>query len=396
MTVYKRNDEWGDTWRYRKQVTLPDGTKTRIAGTPAINTKKAAEEAERAHVERLLNPPKVERDRKLMSDVFDLFLDEYVATANNKPSEVAAKRSAIDGHLRPELGKLQAHEVTAARIDELAAKLHKKEKLRGEGTLGPKTVKNILQTLRKTLRWAKKRGWVDDMPEIEMPRVDEEEIRFLIDSELDALLTTVSSEPLWHAAVLLAVDAGLRQGELRELHWTDINSVTGKIRVSRSRWRNESGTPKSRKPRSVPMTPRLIAALDAIKSTKLRGPYVLSRAKDGGAFGAEYMTEVMDRLTRNAKLTDCGWHTLRHTFCTRLAMRNVPPRVIQEWAGHASIATTMRYMHFVPAHADSMIALLDDSAVARTRHGDSKAANDATEGGDIVHLNLVTPKGLES
>ena len=41
-------------WRYRKRVILPDGTGTRIKGTPAINTKLEAERAERAHVERVL------------------------------------------------------------------------------------------------------------------------------------------------------------------------------------------------------------------------------------------------------------------------------------------------------------------------------------------------------
>ena len=68
MSVYKRKDAYGDVWRYRKQVTLPDGTKHRVAGTPAINTKAAAEKAERDHVERVLNPPKPRIERRLMSD----------------------------------------------------------------------------------------------------------------------------------------------------------------------------------------------------------------------------------------------------------------------------------------------------------------------------------------
>ena len=31
-----------DQWRYRRLVTLPDGTKERITGTPELNTKAAA------------------------------------------------------------------------------------------------------------------------------------------------------------------------------------------------------------------------------------------------------------------------------------------------------------------------------------------------------------------
>lgn len=390
MAVYKRDD----LWRYRKRVQLPDGTRIRIAGTPALNTKRAAEEAERAHVERELNPPKPTVERRLMSDVFVRFMADYVALANNKDSERESKRSAIDRYLEPELGALHVDEVTEERIVELQAKLHRTPAARGDGMLGAKTVKNILQTLRKCLRWAKKMKWIADAPEIQMPKIDEAEIRFLEQNELEALLDATTTEPMWFAAVLLGVDAGLRLGELRALQWTDINEVTNKIVIARSRWRNIEGSPKGRKPRSVPMTKRLREALHAIRSTKLRGPYVLSNL-DGGAFGAEWMGDTMDRLSRKAKLTECGWHTLRHTFITRLAMAGAPSRSIQELAGHASINTTMRYMHMVKGAADAAIALLDAPERAPRGHEAARDVDDSTEVGAVVHVQFATPTGFE-
>src|SRR5215813_12571540 len=54
-----------------------------------------------------------------------------------------------------------------------------------------------------------------------------------------------------------------------------------------------------------------------------------------------------------------GYHTLRHTFCSLLEIRGAPPRTIQELAGHASITTTMRYMHLSPACATNAITLLE-------------------------------------
>ena len=42
-------------------------------------------------------------------------------------------------------------------------------------------------------------------------------------------------------------------------------------------------------------------------------------------------------------------HILRHTFCSRLAARNVPVLTIKELAGHQSLETTMRYMHLSSA-----------------------------------------------
>lgn len=39
MSVYQTNGRW----RYRKLVTLPDGSKTRVSGSPSVNTRKACE-----------------------------------------------------------------------------------------------------------------------------------------------------------------------------------------------------------------------------------------------------------------------------------------------------------------------------------------------------------------
>jgi hypothetical protein len=54
MPAYR--DKRDGRWRYRKWVALPNGTRTRITGTPATDTKVAAEAAERAHIDRILHP----------------------------------------------------------------------------------------------------------------------------------------------------------------------------------------------------------------------------------------------------------------------------------------------------------------------------------------------------
>jgi hypothetical protein len=58
-------------------------------------------------------------------------------------------------------------------------------------------------------------------------------------------------------------------------------------------------------------------------------------------------------------------HSLRHTFCSHLAMRGAPTRAIQELAGHSDLKTTQRYMHLTPA------ALERDRAARTARAGHS-------------------------
>jgi len=65
------------------------------------------------------------------------------------------------------------------------------------------------------------------------------------------------------------------------------------------------------------------------------------------------------RAYRKAGLRKIGWHTLRHTFCSHLAMKGAPVRTIQELAGHATITTTMGYMHLTPSAARAAVDLLE-------------------------------------
>jgi site-specific recombinase XerD len=62
---------------------------------------------------------------------------------------------------------------------------------------------------------------------------------------------------------------------------------------------------------------------------------------------------------RKAGLLEIGWHTLRHTFASHLAMRGAPLKAIQELLGHATIQMTMRYAHLAPEISREPVRLLD-------------------------------------
>jgi len=54
-----------------------------------------------------------------------------------------------------------------------------------------------------------------------------------------------------------------------------------------------------------------------------------------------------------------GWHDMRHTYGSHLAMRGVAIKVIQELMGHATIEMTMRYAHLSPQARESAVPELD-------------------------------------
>jgi prepilin-type processing-associated H-X9-DG protein len=156
--------------------------------------------------------------------------------------------------------------------------------------------------------------------------------------------------------VQLGGDAGLRPGEVRALQWAAVDFRHRLLTVERAEYDGHVGLPKHDKIRRLPMTKRLTAALQA--HPHRRGPNVLY------ADGDKPLTAVVARrwlkaALELAQLRDRGPHTLRHTFCSHLAMRGAPAKAIQELAGHSDLQTTQRYMHLSPIALERSIQLLE-------------------------------------
>jgi len=354
-------------WRYRVVIDLPDGTRSRISGSaPSTNnTKEAAKQAERDHIARVQRgdaaPIPAPAPKKEIT--FDTFADEFMKTyakTNNKPSEQNSKKLILKRHLRPALGKMHIGDIRAREIEALKADLL-------DGNRGRKTVNNVLACLGKILRYAHELELIERVPRIRLLKVDKQKFRFLDFDELDALLAAAKPEPEWYTAILLGADAGLRLGEIRALQWDDVDRRHDRITIGRALWCDVEGTTKGWNLRTIPLTKRLSQALRELRH--LRGKYVLADA-DGRAFNMEAMRWNLPRLCRKAKISPVGWHALRHTFCSHLALNGAPSRVIQELAGHSSLTTTLRYMHLVPGATDDAIALLNEDrrgkSVAKT------------------------------
>ncbi|KIG14351.1 Site-specific recombinase, phage integrase family protein [Enhygromyxa salina] len=140
-------------------------------------------------------------------------------------------------------------------------------------------------------------------------------------------------------------------------------SPEAQIVVQRSHWRGHFGPPKGGRPRTVPMTARVVAALHALPRS-ISDPWVIVRDSKHGR-GHETHSSLgcaVGHVERAAGLGKPGrrgkLHRLRHTFVTRLAAANVPARSIMDLAGHARLDTTMKYMHLIPGAGGQAIAAL--------------------------------------
>jgi integrase len=176
--------------------------------------------------------------------------------------------------------------------------------------------------------------------------------------------------------ILIALRTGLRQGELLALRWEDVDLKTGILRVRQSVTRGHVTEPKSGRGRDVPLSDD---ALSAFKEQRhLRGPLVFCDDEGKMLVKTECKWPLW-RACQRAGLRRIGWHVLRHSFASHLAMRGVPLKVVRELLGHATMDMTMRYAHLSPNIPREAVTALEGSAVAPTWHRRPKTSEADSE-----------------
>jgi integrase/recombinase XerD len=78
-----------------------------------------------------------------------------------------------------------------------------------------------------------------------------------------------------------------------------------------------------------------------------------------GPIGRGALGRAFVLAAREAGITACTLHSLRHGYATRLLERNVNLRIVQILLGHGSIATTAVYTHLTEPTRASLTVLLD-------------------------------------
>jgi integrase len=359
-------DEWNKgpkRWRYRVQIRLPDGTSKRIQGTPALNTKEAAERTEREHINRLedaIRNPKAQT-KEAAAPRFEAFAKTFleISAPQNKPSALEAKESILRVHLTPTFGRKPLDRIGFGEIQDYVA-------IKTKNGLSKKTINNHLTVLRRLLVVAKKRGLVDAVPEIEWLKAPKPEFDFLDYGEAQRLIEGADED--WRPMITVASKTGLRLGELLALRWReDVDLVKGQIVVRRSVTRGIVTTPKSGKGREVDLGDEAITALE--NARHLKGPLVFC-GDDGRMLGKNEVKHPLWRACRKAGLRQIGWHVLRHTYASHLAMRGAPLKAIQELLGHATIEMTMRYAHLSPGARRDSARLLDRLPMQKSGYDD--------------------------
>jgi len=282
--------------------------------------------------------------------------EDYLAHKENdrrlKPTTLRDYGSIIKAHLVPAFGALPVEDITTEMVEDWKLTLQ----------MSNTTKIKILTVLFGVMERARKRYRLPANPirDIEKPRQETApggELQFYSPEEVFALVRAAESEQ--DAAIFLtAAFTGLRRGELVALRWRDVDFPNATIRVSASYSEGHLTRPKSGKVRAVPMAPDVGTALARLgQRERWTAPDdLVFPGATGGFMDASAMYRRFVAAAARAGLGRLRFHDLRHTFGTTMAANpKVDLRRLQEWMGHADMATTQRYSHFTPRHDDAAL-----------------------------------------
>lgn len=149
--------------------------------------------------------------------------------------------------------------------------------------------------------------------------------------------------------VKVALNTGLRKGEIFGLLWTDVDLARGQLTV-------RGAGAKSGQTRYVPLNQEAVAVISAWRRLSAESEHVFPGREAGEPL--DDVKKAWLPVVKAAKLANFTFHDLRHTFASKLVMAGVDLNTVRELLGHADLKMTLRYAHLAPEHKAAAVAKL--------------------------------------
>jgi integrase len=211
------------------------------------------------------------------------------------------------------------------------------------------TSNRYLALLRHLLNKAIGEGYLEDNPARKIKFFQETSRRErVLSPEEEKKLLTQSSGYL-KSALIIALNSGLRLSEILNLQWKQIDFTAQKIKVIHT---------KSGRPRDVFINAPLLEELTRMSATKGKSAHLFLNPQTHKPI--TLIRRSFLAACRRAGITGLTFHSLRHTFCSRLLERGADIETVKCLAGHHSIVVTSRYTHSSDGAKKRAVELLNE------------------------------------
>ncbi len=289
-----------------------------------------------------------------------------IAKTSKKKRSHEQELSHFNLWLNPVIGDMRFKDIRPMHLERVKRNLlnapaisrkKKPEKTTKKQARSPRMIQYVFATGRQVWNYARRDGLVvGEWPgkEVKLPKVENQRMRFLTDVEGNQLLAGLKERSLQlHDICLLSLDSGLRAYEIFSLIWSRVDLDQKTIKVFDSKGKD----------RVVYLTDRAAEMLQRLPRDK--GLVFKSRT-------GEQIKEISNAFNRevdalgwndgvNSRKDKLVFHSLRHSYASRLVSRGVDLYVVGQLMGHSDLSMTKRYSHLRPETLQKAVKKLEEA-----------------------------------
>lgn len=324
------SEDWNLTKAVTEREKLRQGHRT--GEGPATLREKRGLAAEKRQV-KAAEEERLRRESLTFGELMEL---HYLPWSRANKTHFKDDLNRYKVHLAPAFGDKPLKEITPFMLEGVKKRLQEKG-------LAPASVKHCLALIRqafnKAVTWGLYAG-ANPVKGVKIPRLDNAKMRFLTPEEENLLMAVLKARSQQtYEMSMVSLYSGLRFAEIAAMKWQDIDFEHNIVSVKG----------KGGRPRKVPLHDRLKEILEARRSADAPPNDLIFPDRNGNVQVriSALFYRVVDQLGFNAgreRKYRLDFHSLRHTFGTRLA-HIAPITDVRDVLGHANLIMTSRYSH---------------------------------------------------
>lgn len=313
MGVYKYKDTYGIDYydQNGERVRQIIGPSKKLAED--VFSKRKVELAENKHLD-------IKRNKKI---TFEEFIEKFTELyAKSKKSWKSGFSNCLK-RLNEFFADKYLYQINSQMIEQY------RNKRVSEGLMNA-TVNRELACLssvfNKAIQWGD--AFENPMKRIKLAKENNQRVRYLSKLEYARLLEHCDEQ--LRTLVMLALNTGLRKGEIQKISFNDVNFETNTLTISEQKNGRKDWIPLNQTASDL--------LLEVKKSSKVDYPFSYNFRK------------AFETAIKRAKISDFRFHDLRHTFASWLVMAGVDIYTVMSLMRHQDIKMTQRYAHLSPDH----------------------------------------------